>query len=70
MYKNLEAEMARIGVSKIEMAKKIGMPYVTLVDKISGRSRFWYEEAVQIREEFFPDLSFEYLYEKKEKIQV
>lgn len=70
MYKNLEIEMVRIGISKRELARKINMPYVTLMDKISGRSRFWYEEAILIKEVAFPDLTVEYLFETEEKILV
>ncbi|MDE0582201.1 XRE family transcriptional regulator [Planococcus sp. A6] len=68
MYKNLEAEMARIGLSKKDLAEKIQMPYVTLADKMAGRSRFWYEEAVQIRDAAFPDFKVEYLFQASEKM--
>lgn len=69
MYKNLEAEMTRKGISKKKLAKQLKIPYTTLLDKFNGDSRFWFDEALQIKEEVFPDLSVEYLFEAQEKIK-
>lgn len=62
MFKNLEAEMVRKGVSKKEMAALIGVSYNTMRNKINGKQKFFYDEACKIREHFFPELSLEYLF--------
>lgn len=63
MFRNLEAEMVRKGVSKKEMAALIGVSYNTIRNKINGKQKFLYDEAFKIREYFFPELSLEYLFE-------
>ena len=66
MYPNLEAEIAREGLNKKVIAKKIGMKrYGTLIDKLNGNYPLKLEEARAIRKEFFPDLSLDYLFETK-----
>lgn len=67
MYKNLEAEMTRKGISKKDLAVQLKIPYTTLLDKFKGESRFWFDEALQIKQEVFPELSVEYLFEASEK---
>lgn len=67
MYRNLEAEMVKVGLSKRELAEMINMPYSTLADKLSGRTGLWLEEAILIRKTAFPNFSTEYLFEVKEK---
>lgn len=68
MFRNLEAEMVRKGVSKKEMAALIGVSYNTICNKIKGKQKFFYDEAVKIREHFFPELSLEYLFETENQI--
>ncbi|WHY75732.1 XRE family transcriptional regulator [Neobacillus sp. WH10] len=63
MYRNLLAEMARKDISKKEMADLLKMRYSTLVDKTNGKYRFYLDEALKIKETFFPDLPLEYLFE-------
>jgi DNA-binding XRE family transcriptional regulator len=63
MFRNLEAEMVRKGVSKKEMAALIGVSYNTIRNKINGKQKFLYDEAFKIREHFFPELSLEYLFD-------
>jgi len=65
MFRNLEAEMVRKGVSKKEMAALIGVSYNTMRNKINGKQKFFYDEACKIREHFFPELSLEYLFRSK-----
>lgn len=66
MYKNLEAEMARKGITKKDLSETLNLRYATILDKMNGNSRFFYDEAVRIKETFFQDLSIEYLFEKTE----
>ena len=67
MYRNLLAEMARRGITKKDLAKCLGMRYPTIVDKTNGRSRFYLDEAFKIRDQLFPDVALEYLFEIEKK---
>ncbi|WP_420038583.1 helix-turn-helix domain-containing protein [Parageobacillus thermoglucosidasius] len=63
VYKNLAAEMARKGITKKDLARSLNLRYPTVVDKTNGKSRFYLDEAIKIKETFFPDLDLEYLFE-------
>lgn len=63
MYRNLEAEMARNGITKSELSNSLGVRYATVLEKMNGKSRFYYDEAIKIKMTFFPDLPLEYLFE-------
>lgn len=65
MYKNLRAEMARNGVTIGDMAKALGVRYATVNDKLNGRFRFYYDEALKIKKLFFPECELEYLFDQK-----
>lgn len=67
MFRNLEAEMARDGVKKGDIAKFLGLRYATVIDKTKGRSQFTLAEAFKIRNHFFPNVDFEYLFEENAK---
>lgn len=62
MYRNLEAEMARIGLTKLALAKKLNMRYPTLVDKLNGKYRLYFDEACRIREIVCPEKDLDYLF--------
>jgi hypothetical protein len=49
MYKNVNAELARRGWSRKELANKTGIRYMTLVAKLSGKSPLLFDEAVRIK---------------------
>lgn len=66
MYRNLDAEMARIGVTKAAIAKLLKVRHATVIDKTNGKSRFYYDEAVKIKKHFFPNCSLEYLFSQDE----
>lgn len=68
MYKNLEAEMARQKITKTNLSKLLEVRYATVLDKMSGKSRFFYDEANKIKNSFFPDLSLEYLFELEDEV--
>lgn len=51
MYKNLEAEIARAGMTKSEMADAIGMKYSTLWRLLSGKQPFRLGEMIAIKSE-------------------
>ncbi|MEN2464966.1 XRE family transcriptional regulator [Ornithinibacillus sp. JPR2-1] len=62
MYDNLNAEMVRHGVTKAELARFLKLRYATVLDKLNGKSRFYFDEAYKIKQKFFPHLSIEYLF--------
>lgn len=65
MFPNLKAEIARKGYKEKDMAKKIGVSPRTLSNKITGRSDFTLSEMLAIKQNFFPDLSLEYLFQRR-----
>ena len=67
MYRNLEAEMVRHSISRRNVANFLNVRYATVIDKLSGRYPFRLEEALDIKREFFPKLSIEYLFRGENK---
>lgn len=68
MYKNLRAEMAREGITMVDISEFLGVRYATVNDKVNGKYRFYYDEALKIKRQFFPKCSLEYLFEKDEDV--
>ncbi|MED1267407.1 hypothetical protein P4U03_12370 [Bacillus mycoides] len=66
MYPNLRAEMARKGIVITQISSHLNLRYATVSDKINGKFRFYYDEALEIKETFFPDHNLEYLFEFEE----
>ena len=62
-YKNLRAEMARKGVTVRQIAQFLKVRFATVSDKLNGRSRFFCDEAIQIKRRFFPECPLEYLFD-------
>lgn len=54
-YPELEAEIARCGVVKKELAQKLGMTERHLMSKLSGKTDFWWREARAIQA-LFPNV--------------
>lgn len=50
MFRNLEAELVRAGISKKELARKIGCTPATLSLKLKGKAPLYFSEAVKIKE--------------------
>lgn len=67
MYRNLEAEMVRKGIKRRDISNALGVRYATIIQKLSGKYQFHLDEAFKIKEEFFPELSFEYLFQTDKK---
>lgn len=65
MYPNLNAEMSRIGIEQKDIAKCINKGADAVSLKINGKRVWLLEEAKKIKNTFFPDLSIEYLFERK-----
>lgn len=66
MLHNLEAELAREGIHKIQIAQLLHISKRALYDKVSGRTKFTTDQAILIQKTYFPDKSIEYLFETKE----
>ena len=67
MYRNLEAEMAREGIDRKDLANLLNVRYATIIDKLKGRFSFTLDEAFIIKNNYFSELSFEYLFETGEE---
>ncbi len=50
MYKQIEAGLILSGISKKELAQKLGIAYNTLLIKLKGESPFTLDEAFKIRD--------------------
>lgn len=67
MYKNLQAEMARHDINRKQLADMAGIKYSTISDKLNGRTRFEFDEALRIKQAAFPHMTLEYLFFKDER---
>lgn len=63
-YPVLESEIAKNGVMKKDIAKRLGIIPRTLSNKLSGKCDFTLSEAVLIHE-IFPDIPIEVLFRKR-----
>ena len=55
IYENLRAEMARKNLAICDISSAIGMNRDRLSRKLSGKSPLFLDEALKIKEEFFPN---------------
>ena len=63
MFPNLRAEMARKGLDGVDISARLGCSQKTFSNKMNGKSEFTRAEIFTIRNEFFPDLTIEYLFQ-------
>lgn len=66
MYRNLEAEIARKGIHKKDIADVWGCRVATVYDKLNGKYPIKLDEAMALKKEFFPEMEIEYLFKKYE----
>ena len=64
MLKNLIAEMARVGISQKDLAKLIEKDERSISNKINCRTEFTRKEMVEIKKNYFPNCSLDYLFEQ------
>ena len=68
MYKNLEAEIARAGMTKPDMADAIGVKYSTLWRLLSGKQPFRLAEMMAMQSELEErndaEYTLDYLFEE------
>lgn len=62
MYRNLLAEMVRRNITGKAVCEVAGFSSRTWLNKSKGITQFTLNEAIAIREQFFPDLDLEYLF--------
>ena len=59
---NLKKEMAGADISVEAVAATLNVHRNTAANKIDGTTKITFEEAVAIRDKFFPDMGLEYLF--------
>lgn len=64
MYRNLEAELARKGISRADIADALGVAVATVSEKLNNAGRMKLGEAMTIRDTFFPNMTVDYLFER------
>lgn len=68
MYPNLNAELARRGIKRIDIAKDLyGGRTASVSEKLNGKYPLSLNEAMKIKNTYFPELELGYLFEKKEE---
>ena len=67
MYPNLDAEMARIKLTRQALAKELGMTPTTLSLKLNGKFDLSLSECVEIKKILKTELSIEYLFASGQK---
>ncbi len=61
---NLKGEMAKRNIKVEDIANALNIHRNSASNKINGDTSFSIEEAVKVKETYFPDLSLKYLFEK------
>lgn len=62
MFKNLQAEMIRNGITDNEIIKTLGISAKSFNNKMTGRTEFTRKEMFLIKSVHFPDYDLEYLF--------
>ena len=69
MYRNLDAEMKRIGLTRGNLAKEMSLAPSTMSLKLNGKSDITLREAVKIKRILNVDIPLETLFdENKEEV--
>lgn len=63
-FPTLEAEIAKRGIKKKDIASSIGVCGKALTNKLAGRSEFTWSQVHTICEKFFPDMTPDELFKK------
>ncbi len=65
LYPVLEAEIAKRGILKKQIAEEAGIDQGMLSKRLVGKTEFMLKEALAIQKRFFPDMSVNELFEKE-----
>lgn len=64
---NIKGEMAKRNIKVEDVANVLNIHRNSASNKINGDTSFSIEEAVKVKDTYFPDLSLKYLFEKAEE---
>lgn len=64
VYPNLAGEIAKRGIKKCVLAKEAGISDRVLRNKMAGKGSFSIQEAVEIKNKFFPDYTVDDLFRR------
>lgn len=64
MFKNIELEIFKSGLSKKKIAVKLGMTYNTFLLKLNGKAYFTLDEAMKLKMVLNSNLSIEELFDR------
>ena len=70
VYPILEAKITEYGIKKKDIANAIGITPRALSLKLTGKVKFSFDEALTIKQTFFPDISIEELFDKCDDIVI
>ena len=60
-FRNIKAELQRVGVTQTQVADHLGMTYNNFNAKMNGRVPFSVPEILEMQGEFMPEASLDYL---------
>lgn len=64
MFKNLEAELTRIGKKQSDLANLLNIHQSTLSSKMNGHTEFLLNECKKIKSAWFKNLTLDYFFTK------
>lgn len=69
MFENLKAEMARLGITIMDLSKdkELDLSYETLRNKFLGKTEWVRKEMWLLKRKYFPEKTIEYLFKKREE---
>jgi len=62
MYPNLNAEMARLNITQLQIAYFLDKPIGWVHNRFQGRAILDVKYAIEIHKQFFPELPFDYIF--------
>ena len=71
LFPNLDAELARRNIKRSDIARDLYRGRVASVsDKLNGKYPLSIEEALMIKNKYFPNLKLDYLFDIKEDASI
>lgn len=68
MLSNLILIMKHKGITQLQMAELLDVRPATISDKMTGKSKFYFDEALKVKLAFFPEYQLEYIFERDRDI--